>query len=79
MIAFLLFRERVEAPLPRAKEWLARENATVMFVVLLVLGAVTLGKGDRHRHGLSSERDIRDHEGISDPPSTRRNPGLKSP
>ncbi len=45
VIAFLLFRQRVEAPLLRAKEWLARENATVMFVVLLVLGAVTLGKG----------------------------------
>lgn len=43
--AYLLMRERVEAPLLRAKDWLARENATVMFVVLLVLGAVMLGKG----------------------------------
>jgi hypothetical protein len=43
--AYLLMRERVEGPLLRAKDWLARENATVMFVVLLVLGAVMLGKG----------------------------------
>jgi hypothetical protein len=45
VIAFLLLRDRVEAPLLRAKDWLARENATVMFVVLLVLGVVVLGKG----------------------------------
>lgn len=45
VIAFLLLRERVEAPLLAVKDWLSRENATVMFVVLLVLGAVTIGKG----------------------------------
>jgi hypothetical protein len=32
-------------PLLRAKDWLARENATVMFVVLLVLGVTIAGKG----------------------------------
>jgi hypothetical protein len=45
VIAYLLLRDRVEAPLLRVKDWLARENATVMFVVLLVLGVVVLGKG----------------------------------
>lgn len=45
VIGYLLMRERVEAPLLRAKDWLARENATVMFVVLLVLGVVIAGKG----------------------------------
>jgi hypothetical protein len=42
---YLLMRERVQAPLLRAKDWLARENATVTFVVLLVLGVVIAGKG----------------------------------
>jgi hypothetical protein len=45
VLAFLLMRQRVEAPLLRAKDWLARENATVMCVLLLVLGVVVLGKG----------------------------------
>lgn len=45
VIAFLLFGDRVEAPLLRAKDWLTRENATVMVVVLVVLGVVLLGKG----------------------------------
>jgi hypothetical protein len=45
VVGYLLFRERVEQPLLHAKDWLARENATVMFVVLLVLGVVVLGKG----------------------------------
>jgi Sap, sulfolipid-1-addressing protein len=45
VIAYLLMRERVQEPLLHAKDWLARENATVMFVVLLVLGVMILGKG----------------------------------
>lgn len=43
--AFLLLGDRVEAPLLRAKDWLVRENATVMVVVLVVFGVVLIGKG----------------------------------
>ncbi len=45
VIAYRLMRERAEAPLLRAKDWLLREQATVMVVLLLVLGFVLLGKG----------------------------------
>lgn len=45
VIAYRLMRARAEAPLLRAKDWLVREQATVMVVLLLVLGVVLLGKG----------------------------------
>jgi Sap, sulfolipid-1-addressing protein len=45
VIAFRLARTRVEAPLLRAKDWLAREQATVMVVLFLLLAAVLIGKG----------------------------------
>ncbi len=45
VLAYLLFRARMQQPLTRLKDWLARDNATVMFIVLLVLGVVTIGKG----------------------------------
>jgi hypothetical protein len=44
-LAGLALRDKVQAPLLSAKDWLVRENATVMFVVLLVLGVVLVGKG----------------------------------
>ncbi|NRQ33105.1 GAP family protein [Nonomuraea sp. NN258] len=45
VLAFLLMRDRIRAPLLSAKDWLVAENATVMFVVLLLLGVVMIGKG----------------------------------
>ncbi|MFI6175645.1 GAP family protein [Nonomuraea sp. NPDC051191] len=45
VLGFLLLRERIRASLVSAKDWLVAENATVMFVVLLVLGVVMIGKG----------------------------------
>lgn len=42
---YLLFTERMRAPLDRMKDWLTRNNATVMFIVLLVLGVSVIGKG----------------------------------
>lgn len=45
VVAYLAMRERIQGPLLAAKDWLVRENATVMFVVLLVLGVVIIGKG----------------------------------
>jgi hypothetical protein len=37
--------ERIQPSLDRAKEWLASNNAIVMSVLLLVIGATLLGKG----------------------------------
>lgn len=45
VLGFLIYRDRISAWLLSAKDWLVAENATVMFVVLLVLGVVMLGKG----------------------------------
>lgn len=40
-----LFSRRMTAPLSHLKDWLTRNNATVMFTVLLVLGVTLIGKG----------------------------------
>jgi threonine/homoserine/homoserine lactone efflux protein len=47
VLAYLNLRERVQDPMLEAKNWLVRENATVMFVVFLILGFDILGKGIR--------------------------------
>ncbi|THV30841.1 GAP family protein [Glycomyces paridis] len=44
VVVYALFSARMQAPLGRLKDWLTRNNATVMFVVLLVLGATLVGK-----------------------------------
>lgn len=43
--AYLLFSARMQRPLSGLKDWLTANNATVMFVVLLVLGVSLIGKG----------------------------------
>lgn len=45
VVVYLLFRQRMSGPLASLKDWLAHNNATVMFVVLLVMGVTLLGKG----------------------------------
>lgn len=42
---YLTNAERVRGPLDALKAWLEHDNATVMFVLLLVIGVVLLGKG----------------------------------
>ena len=45
VIGYLSARSRMEAPLNRLRDWLTQNNATVMAVLLLVIGFVLLGKG----------------------------------
>ena len=45
LLAHVVLGERANAPLLRAKEWLTRHNATIMAVVILVIGVVLLAKG----------------------------------
>ncbi|WP_035700404.1 GAP family protein, partial [Glycomyces tenuis] len=45
VVMYLLFSGRMARPLGALKDWLTANNATVMFTVLLVLGAVLVGKG----------------------------------
>jgi threonine/homoserine/homoserine lactone efflux protein len=45
VIAYLVASERMAAPLERLRGWLVHNNATVMAVLLLVIGAVLIGKG----------------------------------
>lgn len=45
VVAYLLAAERMRAPLGMLRSWLVHNNATVMAVLLLVLGVVLLGKG----------------------------------
>lgn len=44
VVAYLTMRERSAPALGRAKDWLRQNNATVMFVVLLIFGATLVGK-----------------------------------
>jgi amino acid transporter len=45
VVGYLAARSRMEAPLNRLRAWLTQNNASVMAVLLLVIGAVLLGKG----------------------------------
>lgn len=45
VVGFLVASERLRQPLGRLRDWLQEENAVIMTVVLLVLGAVVIGKG----------------------------------
>lgn len=45
VIAYLVASDRMAAPLERLRAWLVHNNATVMSVLLLVIGVVIVGKG----------------------------------
>jgi hypothetical protein len=45
VLAFLVLGERVMAPLQRGRDWLERNNAAVMSVVMVVIGAVLVWNG----------------------------------
>ena len=45
LVVHLVLGERAQAPLLRAKEWLTAHNATIMAVVVLVIGGLLLSKG----------------------------------
>lgn len=45
IIAYLVAPQAMAGPLRSLREWLLRNNATVMAVLLLVLGLVVIGKG----------------------------------
>ena len=45
VIAYLLAAKRMAAPLESLRVWLVHNNATVMAVLLLVIGVVVIGKG----------------------------------
>ncbi len=45
VVGYLIAADRLAKPLEALRTWLAAENAVIMSVVLLVLGAVVVGKG----------------------------------
>ena len=45
VVGYLVAAERLRRPLDALRVWLSRENATIMSVLLLVLGVVVIGKG----------------------------------
>ena len=45
VIGYLVASARMKAPLESMREWLVHNNATVMAVLLLVIGVVMVGKG----------------------------------
>ena len=45
VIGYVAARDRVTAPLDDLRDWLTDNNATVVTVLLLVIGAVILGQG----------------------------------
>ncbi|WP_127472959.1 GAP family protein [Microbacterium sulfonylureivorans] len=45
VIGYLIAADRMRGPLGALHVWLARENAVIMAVLLLVIGAVLIGKG----------------------------------
>lgn len=45
VVGYLIAAEKLRAPLDALRVWLARENAAIMAVVLLVIGVTLIGKG----------------------------------
>lgn len=45
VVAYLIASARLRAPLDALRTWLARENAVIMAVLLLVIGVSLIGKG----------------------------------
>lgn len=45
VIAYLIASEKLRAPLDAIRAWLQKENATIMAVLLLVIGVSMIGKG----------------------------------
>jgi hypothetical protein len=45
VVAYLFAPDRMRGPLDRLKAWLQQNNATVMAVLVLVIGVVLIGKG----------------------------------
>ena len=45
VIGYLTARSKMTGPLDSLRDWLTQNNATVMAVLLLVIGVVLLGKG----------------------------------
>lgn len=45
VVGYLIAAERLRAPLDALRGWLARENAVIMAVLLLVIGVSMVGKG----------------------------------
>jgi threonine/homoserine/homoserine lactone efflux protein len=45
VIAYLIASEKLRGPLDALREWLGRENAVIMAILLLVIGVVLIGKG----------------------------------
>ena len=45
VLAYLVARERMQGPLDEMRVWLTANNATVMAVLLLVIGVAIFGKG----------------------------------
>lgn len=45
VIGYLVAADRLRAPLERLRDWLTQENATIMFVLFLLLGVSMLSNG----------------------------------
>ena len=45
VLAYLIASERLAGPLDRLRAWLVHNNATIMAVLLLVIGVAVIGKG----------------------------------
>jgi len=48
VIGYLIASARLAGPLDRLRGWLVENNATIMAVLLLVIGVVLIGKGIAH-------------------------------
>src|SRR5215212_3123278 len=48
VIGYLIASARLAAPLDGVREWLVENNATIMTVVLLVIGVSVIGEGIGH-------------------------------
>jgi hypothetical protein len=45
VVAYLIAAARLAGPLDKLRGWLVENNATIMSVLLLVIGAAVIGKG----------------------------------
>ena len=45
LVGYLIAADKLKAPLAALRGWLAKENAVIMAVLLLVIGVNLIGKG----------------------------------
>ena len=72
VLAYAVAKDRMRHPLDELHEWLVQNNATVMTILLTVMGAVVLGQGVGGPRRLTSRRSMTGRTAQPSPKAWRR-------